>query len=278
MSLASENARNLAGLDEYRRAQAATSEILRVISTAASDPQPVFDLIVDRARDICGAYGAGVWEFDGSLIHFRAGTGTSDDPDIKRDVEAMYPMVPSRDWHVGRVVLDRRLTRFDDYETPDLNPALRRQTAKSSVMVPLMRSDEVIGVVGIGSREKGGFSDSQVELLKTFAEQAAIAITSAETWRALQERTAELAERNEADRSSGRDNRRAEDDVGLAGQSTTGVRADCPAGTHAVQRSERLSVSIRRSAPLPRLSIQCFFGRGDGRLSEPLSEGAGPGP
>ncbi len=176
--------------------QSATIDVLKAMSASPGDPQPVFDLIVERARDICDAYGAGVWEFDGSLIHFRAGTGTSDDPEVKRAMEAMYPMVPSRDWHVGRTILDKRLTRFDDYDASDLNPALRGLTAKSAVMVPLMRGDAVIGVVGIGSRERGGFSDSQIELLNTFAEQAVIAIASAETYRALQERTAALAQRN----------------------------------------------------------------------------------
>jgi GAF domain-containing protein len=55
-----------------------------------------------------------------------------------------------------------------------------------------------IGALAMGSRERGGFSDTQVELLKTFAEQAVIAIGSAETWRALRDRTTELAERNTA--------------------------------------------------------------------------------
>ena len=57
-----------------------------------------------------------------------------------------------------------------------------------------MRGDLAIGAVGIGSRERGGFSDSQIELLKTFAEEAVIAISSAETYRALQSRTADLQE------------------------------------------------------------------------------------
>ena len=64
---------------------------------------------------------------------------------------------------------------------------------KSSVTVPLMRGGMAIGALAMGSRERGGFSDTQVELLKTFAEQAVIAIGSAETYRALQTRTAELA-------------------------------------------------------------------------------------
>ena len=60
--------------------------------------------------------------------------------------------------------------------------------------MPLMRDGHAIGVISIGASEPGGFSDSQIELLKTFAEQAVIAISSAETYRALQTRTADLQE------------------------------------------------------------------------------------
>ena len=167
--------------------QSATIDVLKVMSASPGDPQPVFDLIVTRARDLCDAYGATVYEFDGTLIHWRAATGVSDDPSVRQAVEAMYPMAPSREWGVGRAIMDRRIYRIDDLETePGLNPALRGITAKSQVAVPLMRGGMPIGALALGSRERGGFSDSQVELLQTFAEQAVIAITSAETYRALQ--------------------------------------------------------------------------------------------
>ena len=163
------------------------------MSASPGDPQPVFDLIVDRARDLCDAYGATVFEFDGTRIHWRAATGVSDDPAVRAAYEAQFPMVPTRDWHFGRAILDRRIIRIDDHESePGLHPTLRGITAKSNVTIPIMRGDAVIGAIGMGRREKGGFSDSQVELLKTFAEQAAIAITSAETYRTLQARTADL--------------------------------------------------------------------------------------
>jgi two-component system, NtrC family, sensor kinase len=71
---------------------------------------------------------------------------------------------------------------------------MRGLTVKSSVSVPLMRGGMPIGALVLGSRERGGFSDSQIDLLKTFAEQAVIAITSAETYRELQQRTGDLQE------------------------------------------------------------------------------------
>jgi GAF domain-containing protein/signal transduction histidine kinase len=176
---------------EYRERiaqQSATIDVLKAMSASPGDPQPVFDLIVDRARDLCDAYGATVFEFDGTEIHWRAATGVSDDPAVRAAYEAQFPMVPTRGWAFGRAILDRRIIRIDDMEAePGLDPTLRGITAKSNVTTPIMRGDAVIGAIGMGSREKGGFSESQVELLRTFAEQAAIAITSAETYHALHE-------------------------------------------------------------------------------------------
>src|SRR5690349_23394433 len=62
--------------------QAATVDVLKAMSASPGDPQPVFDLIVNRARDLCDAYGATVFEFDGTEIYWRAATGVSDDPAV----------------------------------------------------------------------------------------------------------------------------------------------------------------------------------------------------
>jgi GAF domain-containing protein/signal transduction histidine kinase len=77
---------------------------------------------------------------------------------------------------------------------PGLLPTVAALGHRSQLSVPLMRDTGTLGAITIGTAEPGGFSDSQVELLKTFAEQAVIAIGSAETYRALQTRTAELQE------------------------------------------------------------------------------------
>ena len=175
--------------------QAAANDVLKVMSGSPGDPQPVFDLIVERARDLCGGYGATVYQFDGTLIHWRAATGVSDDPSARRMVEAMYPMGPTREWPAGRAIIDRQIIHISDLETePGLIPTMRGLTVKSAVLVPLMRGGLPLGVVALGSRERGGFTDTQIELLKTFAEQAVIAITSAETYRELQQRTDDLRE------------------------------------------------------------------------------------
>jgi two-component system, NtrC family, sensor kinase len=166
------------------------------VSASPGDPQPVFDLIVERARDLCDAYGATVYEFDGTLIHYRA-AGVSDDAAVRAQVAAVYPIPATRYSGSGRAILDRRIIRIDDLEAePGLHPILRRQTAKSAVFLPLLTCDGALGALALGSRERGGFTDSQILLLETFAEQAVIAISSAETYRALQERTQALTRRN----------------------------------------------------------------------------------
>ncbi len=177
--------------------QAATLDVLRAMSASPGDPQPVFDLIVERARDLCEGYGATVLEFDGRLLLHRASTGIDDDPAIRDALIAAYPKAPVRSWPIDLAVLERRLIIVDDLEAePNVDPALRNLTHKSVVAMPLMRGEVALGALALGGRERGGFSDSQIELLKTFAEQAVIAITSAATYRALQERTEELAQRN----------------------------------------------------------------------------------
>src|SRR5947209_11771062 len=173
--------------------QGAANDVLKVMSASPSDPQPVFDLISVRARDICDAYGVTVYEFDGSLLHWRAATGVSEDPAVREAAKAAYPTPPTRHLLPGRAMLERAIVHVRDH---DADAELHRISfsVKSSVVVPLMRGNLPVGALHIGSRERGGFSDAQVELLQTFADQAVIAITSSETYRQLQQRTSDLTE------------------------------------------------------------------------------------
>jgi signal transduction histidine kinase len=203
--------------------QAAANDVLKVMSASPGDPQPVFDLIVERARDLCGGYGSTVYEFDGTLIHWRAATGVSDDSLARQAVQAMYPMRPMREWPAGRAVIDRQVIHIRDFESdPWLTPAMRGLTVKSSVMVPLMRGDLPIGVVSLGSRDLGGFTDAQIELLKTFADQAVIAIENARLFDQLQQRTRELA-RSLDDLRTAQDRLVQTEKLASLGQLTAGI-------------------------------------------------------
>ncbi|MFO1028983.1 MAG: GAF domain-containing protein [Acetobacteraceae bacterium] len=175
--------------------QAATIDVLKVMAASPGDPQPVFDLIAVRARDLCDAYGVTVFEYDGTLIHWRAATGVTDDPNLRNAVQATYPRPPTRDLPHGRAILDGRIVLIPDIQAdPGLDAIYRHFTPRSIVSVPIIHNGIVIGALGMGRLERGEASSSQIELLKTFAEQAAIAISSADTCRWLQVRTADLQE------------------------------------------------------------------------------------
>ena len=163
------------------------------MSASPGDPQPVFDLIVRRARELCdGMAAVTLFEFDGTLIHLRArcGSATMRAPPT---FIALFPMAADRaiDWpgDPGQQVVHIR-----DLDTdPEHSQCVRDWAVSRALAIPLLRDGVASGPSHL-ALEPGGFSDSQIELLKTFAEQAVIAISSAETYRALQTRTADLQE------------------------------------------------------------------------------------
>ena len=175
--------------------QSATIDVLKAMSASPGDPQPVFDLIVRRARDLCNTTTAALFEFDGELVHLRSEVGIEayGTPDEWEAYKRLFPMVPTRGSITCRAILDRQIIHVRDMATaPGVSAAARNIGHKSQISLPLLRDGAAIGAVAMTSAEIGGFSDSQVALLQTFTEQAVIAMTSAETYRELQQRTNEL--------------------------------------------------------------------------------------
>jgi GAF domain-containing protein len=169
--------------------QSATIDVLKVMSSSPGDTQPVFDLIVRRAQSLSNGMSVGLFEYDGTLMHIRAAFGGDEAAGAR--YAAMFPMAPTRLSLAGRAVLDRRVVHVRNMDAePGLFQALRDLGAKATISIPLLRDDAAIGAISLNSLESQGLSDSQIELLRTFAEQAVIAITSAETYRELQARTA----------------------------------------------------------------------------------------
>jgi len=157
----------------------------------------VFDLIVRRARDLCNAPQAGLFEFDGELVHLRSTIGIEAyrTPEAFEAYHRLFPMVPTRGSITCRAILDRQIIHVRDLASePGVSAAVRNIGHRSQISLPLLRDGAAIGAVVLSSAELGGFNDSQVALLQTFAEQAVIAITSAETYRELQARTRDLEE------------------------------------------------------------------------------------
>ena len=166
--------------------QAATIDVLKAMSASPGDPQPVFELITRRALEICGAAGVRLVEFDGSLCHLRALVRT-DGLETEAD-EALRQLYPSSPDHVsidGRVIFSGTTVHVRD--ASELPTHRRGRYSASVVGVPLLRHGRVAGAIVMARPQPGGFSEAQIELLKTFAEQAAIAITSAVSYRDLRE-------------------------------------------------------------------------------------------
>src|SRR6201993_2239272 len=177
--------------------QSATIDVLKAMSASPGDPQPVFDLIVRRARDLCNCTSAGLFEFDGELVHWRSWVGVEAyaTPDAMEAYKRLFPMAPTRGSITCRAILDRQIIHVRDMASePGVLAAARNLGHKSNIALPLLRDGAAIGAVVLSSGEIGGFTHSQVALLQTFAEQAVIAITSAETYRELQQRTGDLQE------------------------------------------------------------------------------------
>jgi two-component system, NtrC family, sensor kinase len=176
--------------------QAATIEVLRTMSASPGDPQPVFDLITRRAQEMCSATAAAIFQFDGELVHMRSAYGEWDRVRFA-EYSAAFPMVPHRGSISCRAILDRQMMHIrDTADDPELWPLLRDMNVRSQLSIPFLRDRQAIGVFSLNSKQPGGFSEGQVSLFQTFAEQAVIAITSAETYRELQARTIALAQRN----------------------------------------------------------------------------------
>jgi two-component system, NtrC family, sensor kinase len=179
-------------LREALDTQTATSDILRVISSSPTDVKPVFDTIAASASRLCGGIAAIVTRFDGETIHLVAHYNPR--PGIEPATARLYPRRPGRDTTVARAILECSIVHIPDAEKdPDLAPNLARDVrAGSFLAVPMLRDGRPIGAISVSRAETGAFLAGQVELLKTFADQAVIAIENVRLFKELQARTAAL--------------------------------------------------------------------------------------
>lgn len=183
-------------LTEALEQQTATSEILRVISSSPTDIQPVFNAIAESAVRLCdGTYGFVTW-YDGTLIHLAAQHNIA--PVGRELAERSYPRQADRTTINGLVILDRRVVHVHDIdrdeEIPDQGRELARSFGfKSIVAVPMLRDGAAIGVIAVARDKPMAFSESQIELLKTFADQTVIAIHNVRLFEEVQARTRDLS-------------------------------------------------------------------------------------
>ncbi len=175
--------------------QTATSDILRVISRSQSDVQPVFDAIMASALRLLLASRGALTRLAGDQIELVALASADDTDDAA--LRARFPQsLHSEDPH-AQAIRARVPLNVADAETDSRWPEAARASARvrgyrSAVVVPMLRHDEVIGSIAVTRREPGGFTDDEIALLQTFADQAVIAIENARLFTELQERTQDL--------------------------------------------------------------------------------------
>jgi GAF domain-containing protein/CheY-like chemotaxis protein/anti-sigma regulatory factor (Ser/Thr protein kinase) len=162
-------------LSEALDHQTATAEVLRVISSSSTDVQPTFEAIAGSARRLCDAANAMVFRFDGELIHLAA--YDSLEPEQLAAVRSVFPIRPGRESITARAILTRALVHVRDRrDDPELQFSVLSANFPTTLSVPLLRDGVPLGAITVTRTKVALFSDRQVELLQTFADQAVIAI------------------------------------------------------------------------------------------------------
>jgi GAF domain-containing protein len=180
-------------LRESLAQQTAIAEVLKVIGSAAFDLKAVFEAVAENSVKLCGADRAVIYRFDGEVLRLIGSYNAS--PEFAQWV-AQHPIAPGRDSTSGRAALERRTIQILDIQAdPEYSYGAKDVEPIRTVLgVPIMRGDELLGVITIYRFEIGAFSVKQVGLVETFADQAAIAIENArlfnETKEALERETA----------------------------------------------------------------------------------------
>jgi GAF domain-containing protein len=192
-AIAIENARLLNELRESLQQQTATADVLKVINRSAFDLGSVFETLVENAVKLCEADRGYLFRFDGELLRMAAcyNAGPEHTEFVRRN-----PIAPGRRSISARAALERRTVQVPDVQAdPEYAYVMRDvELVRTTIAVPMLKSDALVGVITIYRLEVTPFTEKQIALLETFADQAVIAIENVRLFEEVQTRTEELSE------------------------------------------------------------------------------------
>src|SRR5580693_6081552 len=198
-------------LNEASELQKATSEVLRVIASSTGDLEGVFATILANAVRVCDAYSGAINRWDGETLQLVA---THNMPPAFAELRKLAPYRPDENSASGRLLMTKSIVHIPDLaadrayaaRSPTTVAAVELGGVRTTLAVPMLKDDELVGSFTVGRREVRPFTDKQIEIVQNFAAKAVIAIENARLLNELRQRTDELG-RSVADLQRERDNK-----------------------------------------------------------------------
>jgi signal transduction histidine kinase len=198
-------------LNEASELQKATSEVLRVIASSTGDLEGVFATILANAVRVCDAYSGAINRWDGETLQLIA---THNMPPAFAEARRLAPYRPDENSASGRLLMSKSIVHIPDLaadrayaaRSPTTVAAVEQGGIRTTLAIPMLKEDELVGSFTVGRREVRPFTDKQIEIVQNFAAKAVIAIENARLLNELRQRTDELG-RSVADLQRERDNK-----------------------------------------------------------------------